>query len=345
MKKNDNRKTDRKVLEELRRINIRLREKMMPNREIAQILGVHEVTLSRWLREYQKKGEESFSYGTRGRAYGSNRTLTPEQELMICDIMRKSTPDQLNFPSALWNRKAVQELILRYCKVNMPIRTVGEYLKRWGFTPQKPVKRAYEQNPEKVSKWLCEEYPQIVERSHEEKAEIHWGDETGICNESHYSRGYSPCGETPVLKQPAKRFTLNMISTVTNQGKVRFMLYETAMNAAILIIFMSRLIQDAGCKVFLILDNLKVHHSAPVQEWLETHQQQIEVFYLPPYSPEINAAEYLNCDLKGGIRTRPASQNIAELKKKVFSYMKMLQKIPERVKKYFQDPMISYASC
>ena len=345
MKKNDNRKTDRKVLEELRRINIRLREKMMPDREIAQISGVREVTLSRRLREYQKKGEESFSYGTRGRAYGSGRTLTPEQELMICDIMKKAAPDQLNFPYALRNRKAVQELILRYCRAGMPIRTAGEYLKRRGFTPQKPVKRAYEQDPEKAGKRPGEEYPQIVKMSHEEKAEIRWGDGTGICNESRYSRGYSPCGETPVLKQPAERFALNMISAVTSQGKVGFMLYETAVNAAVPIIFMGRPVQDAGCRVFLIPDNLKVRHSAPVKEWPETHQQQTEVFYLPPYPPEINAAEYLNCDLKGGIRTRPASHNTAELKKKVFSYMKMLRKIPERVKKYFQNPIISYASC
>ena len=138
----------------------------------------------------------------------------------------------------------------------MPIRTVGEYLKRWGFTPQKPIKRAKEQNSRAVEQWLKNEYPKITRTAKKEKAEIYWGDETGVQNEANRVRGYGPKGITPILKVTAKRAHLSMISAITNEGKVRFMVYREAMTQAKLVVFMSRLIRDAARKVYLILDNL-----------------------------------------------------------------------------------------
>jgi transposase len=345
MKEHDARTLTPETRETLRAISVRLHEKELSNREIAEIVGIHEVTASRWLREYHRHGAASFREQSRGRAYGTHRTLTAAQESDLWNLMVTFTPDELNIPFALWTRKAVQELIRWRCHVAIPLRTVGEYLKRWGFTPQKPLKRAYEQDPATIERWLTEEYPSIVHQAHQEHGEIHWGDETGIQNTCHHGRGYAPCGETPVVEQPGQRIRLNMISTVTNQGKIRFMVYETTMTSVLLITFLSRLIKDAPHKVFLIVDNLKVHRSQAVQAWLSVHRQQIEVFYLPAYAPERNPDEYLNCDLKGGIQTTPAARTVGELKKKVISHMKRLQHLPQRVKTYFQDPMISYAAC
>lgn len=346
MSTHDARKITPETREQLRAISLRLREKNLSNREIADILGVHEVTSSRWWREYRQEQPPSFQEKPRGRTYGTHRTLTFAQESDLWNLITTFPPDELDIPFALWTRKAVQELIRWRCQVTMPLRTVGEYLKRWGFTPQKPMKRAYEHDPLKVEQWLHDEYPQIAKRAHQEHGEIHWGDETGIQNTCHHGRGYAPIGETPVVKQPGKqRIRLNMISTVTNQGKVRFMLYEKTMNAARLILFMHRLITDVPQKVFLILDNLKVHHSHAVQDWLDGHREQIEVFYLPAYAPERNPDEYLNCDLKGGIQAKPAARTVHELKKKILSHMRMLQRLPQRVQQYFRDPMITYAAC
>lgn len=346
MNTHDARKTTPETREKLRAISLRLREKQLSNRDIADILGVHEVTASRWWREYHQESPTSFQEQPRGRRYGTHRTLTFAQESDLWNLMTTFTPDELDIPFALWTRKAVQELIRWRCHLSMPLRTVGEYLKRWGFTPQKPMKRAYEQAPVAVDRWLTEEYPQIVEQAHQEHGELHWGDETGIQNTCHHGRGYAPIGETPVVTQPGKqRIRLTMISTVTNQGKVRFMLYEKTMNAARLILFMSRLITDVNRNVFLILDNLKVHHSEAVQDWLHSHREQIAVFYLPAYAPERNPDAYLNCDLKGGIQAKPAARTVAELKKKVISQMRMLQRLPLRVQQYFRDPMIAYATC
>lgn len=229
-------------------------------------------------------------------------------------------------------------------RVRIAIRTIGDYLKRWGFTPQKAIKRAYEQNPKAVQEWLDVIYPGIKNQAAEEKAEIYWGDETGVRNDCQHSRGYAPRGQTPVVDINAKRFSLNMISAINNQGLLRFMLYEQTMTARILLKFMKRLIKDAGKKVYLILDNLKVHHAHLVREWLEKHQKEIEVFYLPSYSPELNPDEYLNCDLKSGIRSSAPSRNSKDLKKTVIGHMRMLQKKPKRIVKYFKHPSIRYAA-
>jgi transposase len=217
-------------------------------------------------------------------------------------------------------------------------------LKRWGMTPQKPVKHAYEQQPARVQKWLDEEYPSIQQKAKEEKAEIYWGDETGLRNDSQHERGYAPKGKTPVIRLNAKRESINMISAVTNQGKVRFKLFDGGMNAAILIEFMRRLIKDAQRKVILILDNLRVHHARKVKRWLADKAGQIEVFYLPAYSPELNPDEYLNCDLKAGVHSRKPARSKDQLKKKVSKHMRMLQRKSARVQKYFEHEKIRYAA-
>ena len=222
----------------------------------------------------------------------------------------------MKLPFALWTRIAVQQLIRQLWSIDMPIRTVGEYLKRWGFTPQKPLRRAYKQNPKAVKKWLNDQYPTIVKRAKKEKAEIHWGDETGLCNDSYHGRSYAPRGQTPAIRLHPRCKRVNLISTVTNQGKVRFMVYKDKMNSDTMIKFMERLIKNSERKIFLILDNLKVHHSYIVRDWLEEHKAQIEAFFLPSYSPELNPDEYLNCDLKGGVYSGHSSTYTRSVKEK-----------------------------
>jgi DNA-binding transcriptional MerR regulator len=269
--------------------------------------------------------------------------LTSEQEKEIQKLIQDKVPDQLKLPFALWTRIAVQQLIKRIYSIDMPIRTVGEYLSRWGFTPQKPLRRAYEQNPKAVQKWLEEQYPQISKRAKKEGAEIHWGDETGLNSDCYHGRSYAPRGKTPAIRLSAKREHVNLISTVTNQGKVRFMIYKNTMNSQTMIKFLKRLIKDADRKVFLVVDNLRVHHSYKVRDWLSEHEDQIELFFLPSYSPELNPDEYLNCDLKDGVHSGVPARTKKQLNKKAISHLRMLQKKPDRVKKYFKHPKIAYA--
>jgi transposase len=253
------------------------------------------------------------------------------------------TPDQLKLPFALWTRKAVQEAIAQHYDVKLPIRTVGEYLHRWGFTPQKPVKKSYEQQPERVKKWLDEEYPGIAQKAREEGAEILWGDETGISSEDNRGRGYAPKGQTPVVYGPGKRFSASMISAINNQGKMRFMVYEGALRVDTFLKFLRRVIKDIGRKIFIIVDNLRVHHAKKVQKWVEKHKDRIEIFFLPPYSPEHNPNEYMNQDVKAHMRKKPAPHSDRELKKGLRSYMKHLQWKTDKVARFFEHENVNYA--
>jgi len=344
MKKIDARKLSADAQQQLRYQVIRLKKQNRTREEISAITGIHRSTCSQWWSLYKSGGKKSLKVKKRGRPPGSCRTLSQEQETELQKAIRDKCPDQLKLPFALWTRIAVQQLIKQLWGIDMPIRTVGEYLKRWGFTPQKPLRKAYKQNPKAVKAWLDEQYPAIAIKAKKEQAEIHWGDETGLCNDSYHGKSYAPRGQTPSIRLHPRCERVNLISSVTNQGKVRFMVYKNKMNSETLIKFMKRLIKDSKRKIFLILDNLKVHHSYICRDWLEEHKEQIEVFFLPSYSPELNPDEYLNCDLKAGVHSGIPARTRDQLKNKAISHLKKLQKLPKRVKKYFKHHKIAYAS-
>jgi transposase len=204
--------------------------------------------------------------------------------------------------------------------------------------------RAYEQKPEAVKKWMDDEYPQIKNDAKTEDAEIHWGDETGVKNSCNHGRSYAPIGKTPIKLSMSKRFSINMISSLTNQGKVQFMIYSENMKSDILITFMEQLIKSSPKKVYLILDNLRVHHSKIVKDWLVINSSKIKVFYLPAYSPDRNPDEYLNCDLKQGLSNKPSPKNQESLKENLENHMNMLCDNPARIVKYFKHELIKYAA-
>ena len=229
--------------------------------------------------------------------------------------------------------------------IRLPIRTVGEYLKRWGYTPQKPIKVAYEQKPEAVKEWLVTTYPSIAARAKAENAEIHWADETAVMNTDVRGRSYAPRGKTPTTCTVwGARQRFSMISSVNNQGKCYWMVINGVFNADRLIEFMESLIKDVPRKVFLVMDNLKVHHCKPVMAWLEEHKDRIEVFYLPSYSPELNPDERLNADLKHAITTGVPKRTRQGLRKKTEEHMTMVASTPEHVKSYFKDKHVRYAA-
>lgn len=344
MKNTDARTLSPQTQYELRKQIIRLRKKGMANKDVAEAIGTTPSHASAIWQTYQRGGIEAIKPRVRGRRLGAQRRLTVEQEAAIQKLLVDKTPDQLKLPFALWTRDAVRLAIHQRYRINLPIRTMGDYLKRWGFTPQKPVKRAYEQDPKKLAQWIETDYPEIAAHAKQEKAEIHWGDETGIQNNAYNAKGFSPKGKAPIVQLNAKKSSINMISAITNHGKVRFMLYREKMSSPVLIKFMSRLVKDTRRKVFLILDNLKVHHSKRVAAWLESNHEKIEVFYLPPYAPEHNPDEYLNGDLKQRIRSGLPARSQDDLIKKTHSFMKTVQNRPHHVKNYFKHPKVTYAA-
>ena len=217
-------------------------------------------------------------------------------------------------------------------------------MERWGFSVQRPIKRAYKQDQGKIDEWLNVEFPGITKRAQKENAEIFFGDETNIQNTPNYLRGYAPKGKTPVVRTEAQKFKVNMLSAISKRGKLRFMLYKENMNSDKLIDFMRRLITDSEKKVFLILDNLRVHHSTKVTEWVEKHKDKIELFYLPPYAPEYNPDELVNSDLKRSVGQKVSPRSPDELEKNVRSYLKCLQNNALKIASFFNAPFTNYAA-
>jgi transposase len=347
MKKIDARKLSDESLESLRILAGRLRREQKKTwREIAEIVGIHIGTAIRWGRQFGVGSDaEKPESGTRGRRFGEGRTLSAVDEMYIRSEVIGKNPDQLLLPFALWSRRAVQDLIRRVAKIEMPIRTVGEYLRRWGMTPQRPIKRALEQRPADVQHWLETEYPRIQKRAKAEGAEIYWGDETAVKQDTAWVRGYAPAGKTPVLPHSARWTHVSMISAITNQGLVRFAMHQGSINTDRLIDFMERLVADSeDRKVFLILDNLRVHHAVAVKEWLATRADQIEVFYLPSYTPEANPDEYLNRDLKTSLRSQEPKRTRHDIWTAAREFMERLAQTPERVRSYFKHPSARYAA-
>ena len=345
MEKIDLRRLNNDELYTVRKQVIRLKKQGKKGSEIAEIVGIYEARISEIWTAYQKDGQSGIKPQKSGRKKDSLRSLTPEEEREIRSVIINKVPEQLKMQGFLWTRGRICEHIKRVHGKEMAPQVVSRYLKRWGLTCQRPTKRACGQDIARVERFKKEEYPVIALRAKAENAEIYWGDETGVSNTENYERGFAPMGHPPVLPVETKRERLNMISAITNKGSVRFMIYEENMTQALLLDFMKRLIKDAPRKVFLILDNLRVHHGKLVTAWLEKNKDKIEVFFLPPYSPEINPDEYLNHALKQNVHSGDRPHTKKDIRHKIQSFMRRLQHHKDRVSAFFRHNAISYSLC
>ncbi len=332
-------------LHERRKQVVRLHKKGIKVMQIVAMTGLSHPTVRTTIDLFDAGGWAGIRPALRGRNRGDGRVLSQAQEDAIQRMIIDKRPEQLKMDFSLWSRAAVGQLIDQEFGIKLQVRSIGKYLARWGFTPQKPIKRAYEQSPAAVQAWLEGEYPAIEQRARAEGGEIHWGDETALVNTDVRGRSYAPAGKTPVaMAVGCTRQKLSMIATVTNQGKARWMIIDEAFDAEKLIEFLQALIKDAGKKVFLILDNLRVHHSKLVKAWVDERKDQIELFYLPSYSPQLNPEERLNADLKQEMGKRVPVRTKAKLREAANEHMSMLEKTPERVMSYFQDRRVRYAA-
>lgn len=344
MRESDARKNPA-MLEERRKQVVRMSKQGYNKSEISKMCSLNWQTVKVALRLYEKGGMGALKPTKRGVKDGTRGKIRVEQEREIKKLICSERPEQLKLDFALWTREAVGLLIEQRYGIRLAVRTVGDYLSRWGYTPQKPIRRAYEQCPKAVGKWLNEDYPAIAKEAKKQGAEIHWGDETGVCNTDSRGRSYSPRGITPETRVvQGRRESFSMISSVSNQGKCHWMMVEGAVNSDRLIEFLEALCHDAGRKVFLVLDNLRVHHSKPVKAWLAKNEEKINIFYLPSYSPDLNPDERLNGDLKQSLAKRSPSKTRKALLSRTTQHMETLQKSPERIKSYFLDPKVRYAS-
>ena len=303
-------------------------------REAARLYGVSENSVSSWVRAYKAKGPRALKTKRIGRPKG--KALNAEQSRSIKKTVMGKCPDQLRLPGLLWTREAVSALIEKRFGVKLSRWTIGRYLRSWGMTPQKPAHRALEQNPLEVREWLEKEYPSIVKQAKKEKGLIWWGDETGLRSDHQSGTTWGKKGQTPIARTSGKRVSCNMISAITNQGGLAFMVFEKSFKTGVFLTFLSRLIRHREPKVFLILDRHPVHISKKVSDWASVRQDRIRLCFLPSYSPELNPDELLNQDLKQNAlrERRPATK--AELVKKTRGFMRSKEKQTAKVKQYFE---------
>lgn len=258
MEKSDGRRRTPIAQRKARKLVVDLRNEGVSNQEAAKQAGLSVSHASKIWQSYKKEGKSAIRRRKRGRRLGEQRVLPPAKEEMICALIRSGIPEQ-NFYFTLWTHQKVKILIRQKCRVEMPIRTVREYLKRWGFTAQKPIKKVSEQNSQAMNLWLETEYPAIVARAKEEKAEIHW-----------------------ISSQREQKTLLTMLSAIDTRGKVRFLLRRAPWPFSLfLAVFMERLLADTKGKVFVILDNLRSHHDKNIEYFLTRYDGKIKIFHLP----------------------------------------------------------------
>ena len=317
-------------------------EEGLSQAEACRTFGVGKTSVWRWLKAYHSGGESRLKSRKRGPKKRSS--LKGHEAATTVRMITDYCPDQLKFPFALWTRQAVGQLIQQRWGKQLSVWTVGRYLKKWGFTPQKPLRRAYEQDPVAVKRWLDEDYPAIAKQAKRENAVIHWGDEMGLRSDHQAGTSCGRRGQTPVIPGTGQRFRCNMISTITNRGQLAFMVFQRRFTADVMIEFLGRLLRHTDRKVFLIVDRHPVHRSRKVTDWVARHAEQLERFFLPGYSPELNPDELLNQDVKTNAHGRRRPQDQPEMINNVRSYLRSTQQQPEVVRNYFQEQHVRYAA-
>ena len=344
MTKQDTRKLPRVAVEAIRKQVVRVvTDEGMRQKEAARLFGVTPTSVCGWMKAYHAKGEKAPRNKPLGRPKGQK--LTEVQAAGIRKSVIGRCPDQLRLPGFLWTRELVGAMIERRHGITLSRWTVGRYMKAWGLTVQKPMRRALERNPAKVRYWLQTKYPAIKAQAKTEGASIWWGDASGLRSDHQTGTTWGEKGRTPVVKKTGKRFGCNMLSAITNQGDLRFMVFEKRFTTPVFLDFLERLVKsESGRKVYLIVDRHSVHRSRAVHIWLAKNAEKLSLFLLPPYSPELNPDELLNQDLKNNARRRQRASSRSEMVAAVRSFMRSRQRTPAKVKRYFEAENVAYAA-
>lgn len=341
MKNTDARKLNRDKLTDLRKRGVEAVQNGQPPAIIACVLGVAISTVFGWLAKYRSGGWDALNARKRG---GRPPKLDGQKLKWLYDMITTKDPLQLKFDFALWNIRMIMDLIDRQFGIKLSKASVSRLLRQLGLSPQKPLWRAYQQDPANVQKWLNEEYPMIHAEAHKVNAQIFFGDEAGIRSDYHSGTTWSPRGKTPVVKTTGARFGINIISAVSARGQMRFMTVKGTVKSGVFIEFLKRLIHNEERPVFLIVDGHPTHRAKRVSEFVDSTNGKLKLFFLPGYSPELNPDEQVWNDLKNNGIGRKIITGLDQLCKEVFSHLRRLQRRPERIRSFFQMKETVYAA-
>ena len=339
MRDNDGRKLDHQTLEALRIRAVQQIEDGAHPEDVADALGMNRSTVYGWLAKYREGGIEALKAKP---VPGRPPKLSGAQLQRLYRLVVGNDPRQLQFEFALWTRDMVRELIRREFDVRLSPVSVGRLLRKLGFSPQRPLWRAWQQNPEAVARWKAEEFPAIRREAARVGATIWFADEAGIRSDYHAGTTWAPVGQTPVVKTTGARHAVNLVSAVTAKGQLRFACYEGRFTAATFLDFCKRLLRDAPGPVFLVVDGHPTHKAKKVQRFVASTEGRLRIFTLPGYSPELNPDEWVWKNVKADRVGRAGIASSDDLKAKAFSALRRLQRMPHVVRGFFADPNLRY---
>ena len=339
MNEQDGRKLKHETLEELRIRAVQQVEAGESPELVIQALGFHRSSIYNWLASYREGGIEALKSR---KALGRAPKLKGRQLQQLYNIITSKNPLNLKFEFALWTRAMIRDLIRSKFHVRLSDVSVGRLLRKLGLSPQRPLRRAFQRDEEKVKEWQEKAYPEIQKLAKKEKATIYFGDEASIRSDYHSGTTWAPVGKTPVVETTGTRFSVNMISAVSAKGQLRFMAFNGKMNADKFIEFLQRLIYKAKRPIFLILDGHPVHKSRKVKEFVATTDGKLRLFILPPYSPHLNPDEWVWNWLKKHNLGKTQVSGPDQFRSAVSQFMRRLQKLPKILKGFFRDPNLAY---
>jgi transposase len=327
----------------LRRQAVRAVRGGMSQTDAAHTFGASLRAVSKWLRLDREGGLRALTLTRRGRRPGEGR-LSGKRAARIRSLIVGTLPDQLKLPFYLWTRAAVASLIAREYGIAVSLVTVGRYLRAWGLSPQKPVRRADERNDAAIVRWLKQEYPAIARQARRDKAAIYWGDEMGLRSDQVTGTSYAPGGRTPVVRAPGQRFGCNMISAITNKGALAFMVFQGKFKAPVFVTFMQRLLKQVVGTIYLIVDGHPVHKSGTATRFAANHSSRLRLIRMPGYCPELNPDEVLNQDVKTNGLGKSRPTNRTERMAIVRSHLSRRQKQPQVITNLFREQHVRYAA-
>lgn len=339
MKRRDGRSLDHKTLEDIRIHAVQRVEAGESPEDVIRVLGFGRTVIYDWLAKYREGGLDALRAKP---IAGRPSKLKGKQLQWLYRTITSKNPLQLHFEFALWTRGMVRELIRDRFGVGLSEVSVGRLLKKLGLSPQKPLRRAYEQNPELVERWLAEDYPKIQALAKKERATLYFSDEAGVRSDFHSGTTWAPKGKTPIVEATGQRYGVNIISAISPRGEMRFMTVEGRMNAGKFIEFLERLLHNAKRPVFLIVDGHPSHRARKVFEFVRKTKGKLRLFFLPPYSPELNPDELVWNHLKNHGVGKRIIKSREELKRVVIGHLRCLQKTPDLIRAFFQEPNVRY---
>lgn len=339
MRESDGRKLDHHTLEALRlRAVEQMREGAHPE-QVAAGLGLHRTTVYGWRRQFREGGRDALLAKP---VPGRPPKLDEDQQRQVFEWVAGSDPRQLAFDFALWTRDMVRQLIRREFGVVMSASAVGRMLHRLGLSPQRPLWRAWQADPDKVAAWKDTEYPAIAKEAKRAGATVYFADEAGIRSDHHAGTTWGAIGTTPVIKSTGARFSLNMISAVTGKGLLRFSTFTGSLTADKFIVFCKKLMHDTDGPVFLVVDGHPVHRSKKVKNFAASTHGRLRLFQLPGYSPQLNPDEWVWKNVKHDRVGRSGITGPDQFKALAIGALRRLQKMPHIVRGFFADPDLAY---